>query len=600
MGAMKTGRMGRALLAGVMAPALLVVQMGDSLARDGQTGGSRAGDWAAPALRVAQAAPKAEPGGETPLGLPKPALPKPALPKPALPNVRPPQAGEQPMRAAPPRAAQPAADGAATPPRQRSSEPDASQPRQRPPEADASQPRMRPQRQPDDSQRAPPRSDSERGQRPSGDRPDRRQERGQERPQEGGQERPQERRPDRGPAGARPAPAPTSAPTPQIAPARPPATDGMRSPSAPSAAPAPAPNAAPAAAPPRVPDRPPPGSQRQGSGRQGSGRQGSGRIGPAGAAALGAAAGLVGGFLLARPGEGPASIDAVKSARREYRDKDAYVYQEPGRTIVRDGDRYFLRHDENERFRALGGDLRSERRGDHFVSIYKGRDGDEIFTVTDADGNLIRRYRRGRDGSEVVIIDNSYRGGPRAYADEIVVLPPPALRIARERYIVDAAEADERLLYDTLTAPPVAPIPRRFTLDEIRSSPDVRAYTRSVDLDTVNFDTGSWTLAPDQARKLAMLAQALNKAIQGNPNEVFLVEGHTDAVGTPVDNLSLSDRRAQAVAEILTREFAVPPENLTVQGYGEQYLRVATQEPERRNRRVVVRRITNLLSGQNQ
>ena len=101
-------------------------------------------------------------------------------------------------------------------------------------------------------------------------------------------------------------------------------------------------------------------------------------------------------------------------------------------------------------------------------------------------------------------------------------------------------------------------------------------------------------------QKLAVLAKALNQAIQRNANEVFLVEGHTDAVGTDVDNLSLSDRRAQTVAEILTRDFGVPPENLTTQGYGEQYLRVQTQGPERRNRRVTVRRITNLLTGQNQ
>ncbi|MCC0002361.1 MAG: OmpA family protein [Methylobacteriaceae bacterium] len=303
---------------------------------------------------------------------------------------------------------------------------------------------------------------------------------------------------------------------------------------------------------------------------------------------------------MTRPAREPRSIDGVQRARREFREHDAQIYQEPGRTIVHDNGRYFLRHDENERFRALGGDLRQERRGDQFVSIYRGRDGDEVVTVTDADGNLIRRYRRTRDGGEIVIIDNSYRGGRRAFADEVVDLPPPRLRIPRERYIVDAAEADERLIYDTLTAPPVAPIPRRFTLDEIRSSPDVRAYTRSVDLDTVNFDTGSWTLAPDQIQKLGILAKALNQAIQRNANEVYLVEGHTDAVGSPVDNLSLSDRRAQAVAEILTKDFGVPPENLTTQGYGAQYPKVQTQGAERRNRRVVVRRITNLLSGQNQ
>jgi len=80
------------------------------------------------------------------------------------------------------------------------------------------------------------------------------------------------------------------------------------------------------------------------------------------------------------------------------------------------------------------------------------------------------------------------------------------------------------------------------------------------------------------------------------PNEVFLIEGHTDAVGSEEDNLSLSDRRAEAVATTLTQTFDVPPENLVTQGYGEQSLKVQRQEAERGNRRVSIRRITPLLS----
>ena len=42
----------------------------------------------------------------------------------------------------------------------------------------------------------------------------------------------------------------------------------------------------------------------------------------------------------------------------------------------------------------------------------------------------------------------------------------------------------------------------------------------------------------------------------------------------------------------------MPPENLTTQGYGEQYLKVNTQDAARENRRVTLRRITPLLAGQ--
>ena len=97
--------------------------------------------------------------------------------------------------------------------------------------------------------------------------------------------------------------------------------------------------------------------------------------------------------------------------------------------------------------------------------------------------------------------------------------------------------------------------------------------------------------------ELQAIADGLNRAIQRNPREVFLIEGHTDAVGNDVDNLSLSDRRAETVADAADQQFGVPAENLTTQGYGEQYLKVQTDGPSRENRRVTVRRITPLLNG---
>ena len=176
-------------------------------------------------------------------------------------------------------------------------------------------------------------------------------------------------------------------------------------------------------------------------------------------------------------------------------------------------------------------------------------------------------------------------------------LPPPVLRIPQNRYIVEAEEAPPQVIYDTLMAPPVERIERPYTLDEIRYSPSVRQRMPSIDLDTINFATGSWEIPPDQAAKLQVIADGINRAIQANPQTVFLIEGHTDAVGSDVDNLSLSDRRAESAATLLTQQFGVPAENLTSQGYGEQYLKVPTDGPERRNRRVTVRNITPLLHG---
>jgi outer membrane protein OmpA-like peptidoglycan-associated protein len=221
-------------------------------------------------------------------------------------------------------------------------------------------------------------------------------------------------------------------------------------------------------------------------------------------------------------------------------------------------------------------------------------DGTQIINITDPDGRLLRRIRRGVDGREVIIIDNDYSRTSNFYVD----LPPPVIRIPRDRYIVEAERAPPDVIYQTLLAPPVEAIDRRFTLQEIRYSPSVRQLMPSIDLDTINFDTGSWDIGPAQADKLRVIADGINRAVSRNPREVFLIEGHTDAVGNDIDNLSLSDRRAESVANLLTQQFQVPPENLVTQGYGEQYLKVQTDGPSRENRRVTVRRITPLLDGQ--
>src|SRR5207244_12730839 len=150
-----------------------------------------------------------------------------------------------------------------------------------------------------------------------------------------------------------------------------------------------------------------------------------------------------------------------------------------------------------------------------------------------------------RAGREPLIIDHSYRD-PRSVAGFYVDAPPPVVNIPYDRYIVDAEEASPDVIYQTMVAPPVQRIDRRYTLDEIRYSPNVRMQMPSIDVNTINFATGSWEIPPDQAAKLKVIADGLNRAIQQNPREVFLIEGHTDKVGSDVDNLSLSDRRAES------------------------------------------------------
>jgi OmpA-OmpF porin, OOP family len=295
--------------------------------------------------------------------------------------------------------------------------------------------------------------------------------------------------------------------------------------------------------------------------------------------------------------QGPRRLEDFRAERREVQEGGRTIITEPGRVIIRDpSGEAFVRHDEMERFRYGARDIQTQRVGGEMRTIVVRPDGSQIITVVAPDGSLLRRIRRDPRGEEFVIIDNSYRD-PRAVGGFYVDLPPPVVRIPYDRYIVDASDAPPDLIYDTMEAPPVDRIERRYTLDEIRYSPNVRMLMPSIDVNTINFDLGSWEISPDQAAKLQVIADGLNRAMQRNPREVFLIEGHTDATGNDTDNLSLSDRRAESAAELLTQQFGVPAENLTSQGYGSQYLKEQTDGPSRINRRVTIRRITPLLNG---
>jgi len=295
--------------------------------------------------------------------------------------------------------------------------------------------------------------------------------------------------------------------------------------------------------------------------------------------------------------QGPHRMDDFRAARQETQQGGRTVFTEPGRVIVVDpGGQSFIRHDETDRFRFGARDIQTQQVGADTRTIVFRPDGSQIITVIGPDGQLLRRIRRDAQGREIIIIDNSYRD-PNAVGGFYVDLPPPIINIPYDRYIVEADGAPPDLIYDTMEAPPVERIGRRYSLDEIRYSPSVRQLMPSIDLNTINFETGSWEIPPDQAARLQGIADGLNRAIARNPREVFLIEGHTDAVGSPVDNLSLSDRRAEAAAELLTQQFGVPAENLTSQGYGSQYPKEQTDGPSRINRRVTIRRITPLLNG---
>ncbi len=309
----------------------------------------------------------------------------------------------------------------------------------------------------------------------------------------------------------------------------------------------------------------------------------------------------------AQPGVNPVqavapvqNIDQLRGRRKEQMVGNQKVLVEPDkRMIVRDGKRAFIRHDENNRFRMLGVTPRLERRGNEHFAYVRRPNGYQIISVTDGNGRLLRRIRRGPDGRDVILINNG-RGAALAAgigAGLLLGLAAPHIRIPRDQYIVDVSNAPADMLYDALDAEPLEPLERAYLLDEIRYNVELRDRLRRLDINSITFASGAWEITPEQYPALEALAGAMKRVLARNPNAMFFVEGHTDRVGNEDDNLSLSDRRAEAVAVVLTNEFQIPPENLVTQGYGEQFLKVETDGPNRSNRRVSVRNIFRLLAG---
>jgi outer membrane protein OmpA-like peptidoglycan-associated protein len=293
----------------------------------------------------------------------------------------------------------------------------------------------------------------------------------------------------------------------------------------------------------------------------------------------------------------PQRLDQVKAQRTETHEGNATIIKESNRTIVQEGGHTIIRHDPSDRFRVNAQAVNVVTRGNVTVTAVVRPGGFQIVTETDVNGRMLRRIRRDAAGREVILIDNSFEPRGPGIAGFVLDLRPPVVTIAPQLYIRDVAGATLADVSLTLAAPPVERIERRYALDEILYNEPLRARMPRIDIDTVNFETGSWEISPDQAPRLEFVAQGVLAAIKRNPGEMFLVEGYTDAVGNDVDNLSLSDHRAESVAEMLTSQFGVPAENLTTQGYGKQFLKVPTPGPERANRRVAVRRITPLLNG---
>ncbi len=90
------------------------------------------------------------------------------------------------------------------------------------------------------------------------------------------------------------------------------------------------------------------------------------------------------------------------------------------------------------------------------------------------------------------------------------------------------------------------------------------------------FEFGKWDLTAKANETLNRLAYVINHDRKG----AVLIQGHTDSVGDDAANLTLSNKRANTVAEWLITHGGIDANVLRVQGLGESYPVAANANPD--------------------
>lgn len=169
------------------------------------------------------------------------------------------------------------------------------------------------------------------------------------------------------------------------------------------------------------------------------------------------------------------------------------------------------------------------------------------------------------------------------------VLALPPLTYAQSEYdttIVRGKATTEQLI-DALTPDPPGNDGEVLTrgLKVKKKAEGTKPKAKAIAL-KINFEFGSYDLTSDARETLSSLAGAMSSPELAAFN--FLIEGHTDSVGSASFNRTLSERRAGAVKQYLSNELSVSAGRLQTVGRGEEALLLPAQPTSGENRRVQI------------
>lgn len=219
-------------------------------------------------------------------------------------------------------------------------------------------------------------------------------------------------------------------------------------------------------------------------------------------------------------------------------------------------------------------DASAERAGSQYVSIapHSG-----IGVVSYKHGGIESRQRQDRLANEMlpirIAVDGDY---VKVYAGEERVANVPNADLGRtDRLQFVLSDVGDQPVF-------IGPIrvaeDRRDRLYH-QVTADGRFATRGI-----LFETGSDRLLPESTPTL----EEIGRTMRDHQDLRLRVEGHTDNVGDARGNQQLSERRAQAVVNYLTRKKSIAPSRLDAVGFGDARPAADNTTPEgrRTNRRV--------------
>lgn len=111
-----------------------------------------------------------------------------------------------------------------------------------------------------------------------------------------------------------------------------------------------------------------------------------------------------------------------------------------------------------------------------------------------------------------------------------------------------------------------------------------KEVTEQRDVGSILFANNSSVVKQESYERIEKLAAYMNE----HPRSTVLISGHASNVGNPDYNMDLSERRADAVAEILVSKYGISQDRVSSKGYGitQPIIEGSSAEANKANRRI--------------